>query len=66
MSDFDFFSIVDINKRKKRSHGKRRNGNFKRKHKTVLTRFGLNILLNSGRHQMITKLAACQFLHFVS
>ena len=35
-----------------------KNGNFKRKRKTVLSLFNLNILLNSGRHQMISKLAS--------
>ena len=35
-----------------------KNGNFKRKHKTVLSLFDLNILLNSGRHQMLSKLAS--------
>ena len=58
MPDFDAFSLLDIIKRNKRSHGKRKNGNFKRKHKTVLTLFDLNILLNSGRHQMLSKLAS--------
>ena len=58
MPDFDAFSLLDINKRNKRSHGKRKNGNFKRKHKTVLFLFDLNILLNSGRHQMLCKLAS--------
>ena len=37
MPDFDAFSLLDIKKRNKRSHGKRKNGNFKRKHKTVLS-----------------------------
>ena len=37
---------------------KRKNGKFKRKHKTVLSLFDLNILLNSGRHQMLSKLAS--------
>ena len=36
----------------------RKNGNFKRKHKTVLTLFDLNIVLNFGRHQMLSKLAS--------
>ena len=45
MPDFDAFSLLDIKKRNKRSHGKRKNGNFKRKHKTVLSLFDLNILL---------------------
>ena len=50
-----FFSLLDIKKRIKRSHGKRKNSNFKRKHETVLSLFDLNILLNSGRHQMLSK-----------
>ena len=58
MSDFNAFSLSDIKKRNKRSHGKHKNGNFKRKHKTVLSLFDLNILLNSGRHQMLSKLAS--------
>ena len=57
MPYFDAFSLLDIKKRNKRSHGKRKNGNFKRKHKTVLSVFDLNILLNCGRHQMLSKLA---------
>ena len=57
MPDFDAFSLLDIKKRNKRSHGKRKNGNFKRKHKTVLSLFDLNILLNSGRHQMLASLS---------
>ena len=36
MPDFDAFSLLDIKKRNKRFHGKRKNGKFKRKHKTVL------------------------------
>ena len=57
MPDFDDLSLLDIKKRNKRSHGKRKNGNFKRKHKTVLSRFDLHILLNSGRHLILSKLA---------
>ena len=56
--DSNAFSLLDIRKRNKRSHGKRKNGNFKRKHKTVLYLFDLKILLNSGRHQMLSKLAS--------
>ena len=52
------FYLLDIKKHNKRSHGKRKNGIFKRKHKTVLSLFDLNILLNSGRHQMLSKLAS--------
>ena len=58
MPDFDAFFLLDIKKRNKRSHGKRKNGNFKRKHKTVLSLFDLNILLNSGRHQLLSKLVS--------
>ena len=58
MPDFDAFLLLDIKKGNKRSHGKRKNGNFTRKHKTVLSRFYLNILLISGRHQMLSKLAS--------
>ena len=58
MPDLDAFSLLDIKKRNKRSHGKRKNGNFKRKHKTVLSLFDLNILCNSGCHQMLSKLAS--------
>ena len=57
MPDFDAFSLLDIKRRNKRSHGKRKNGNFKRKNKTVLSLFDLNILLNSGRHLLLSKLA---------
>ena len=58
MPDFDAFLLLDIKKGNKRSHGKRKNGNFTRKHKTVLSLFYLNILLNSGRHQILSKLAS--------
>ena len=58
MADFDAFFLLDIKKRNKRSHGKRKNGNFKRKHKTVLSLFDLNIVLNSGHHQLLSKLAS--------
>ena len=36
-SDFDDFCLLDIKKRNKRSHGKRKNGNFKRKYKSVIS-----------------------------
>ena len=53
-----FFPFQILKKRNKQSHGKRKSGNFKRKHKIVLSLFDLNILLNSGRHQMFSKLAS--------
>ena len=58
MQDFDVFSLLDIKKHNKRSCGKRKNGNYILKHKTVLSLFDLNILFNSGHHQMLSKLAS--------
>ena len=58
MPDFDTFSVLDIKKRNKRSHGKRKNGNLNVNIKLFLYLFDLNILLNSGRHQMLSKLAS--------
>ena len=52
------FSLLDINKRNRRSHGKRKNGNFKRKHKTVLTLSELNKLVRFGRHSMFSRLSS--------
>ena len=40
-----FFSLLDIRKRNKRSHGKGKNGNLKRKNKRVLTLSDLSIIL---------------------
>ena len=58
MPNFDMFSLLDIKKRKRQSHGKRKNGNFKRKHKTVLTLLELNKLLKFGRHNMLSRLSS--------
>ena len=38
--------------------GGRRDGGFKRKHETVSSLFGLNILLGSGRHHVLSGLAS--------
>ena len=52
-----FFSLLDIRKRNKRSHGKRKNGNLKCKDKHVLTLSGLIIVLkHSGRHMALSRL----------
>ena len=52
-----FFSFLDIRKRNKRSHGKRKNGNLKRKNKLVLTLLELSIILkHSGRHMALSRL----------
>ena len=42
----------------RRSHGKRKNGNVRRKHKIILNLSELNILLKSGRPQMLSKLSS--------
>ena len=50
-----FFSLLD--KRNNRSHGKRKNGNLKRKNKHVLTLSELSIVLkHSGRHMALSRL----------
>ena len=52
-----FFSLLDIHKRNNRSHGKRKNGNLKRKNKHVLTLSELSIILkHSGRHMALSRL----------
>ena len=58
MTDFDVYSLLDIKKGMRRYHGKRKNGNFRRKHKIILNLSELNILLMSGRHQMLSKLSS--------
>ena len=60
MSDFDVFSLSDIRRRNRRSRGKGKNGNLKRKHKnkTFWARTDLWKILESGRHQMLSKLSS--------
>ena len=60
MPDFDVFSLLDIRRRNRRSRGKRKNGNLKRKHKnkTFWTLTDLWKILKSGRHQMLSKLSS--------
>ena len=53
MPDFDVFSLLDIKKVRER-----KNGSFRRKHKIILNLSELTILLQSGRHQMLSKLAS--------
>ena len=49
--------LLDIRKRNNRSHGKRKNGNLKRKNKHVLTLLELNIILKHyGRHMALSRL----------
>ena len=63
MPDFDIFSVLDIKKRKSRSHGKRKDGNIKRK---ICTEKRLNISLkdlsialnNHGRHGLFSFLSS--------
>ena len=58
--DFDVFSLLDIRRRNRRSRGKRKNGNLKRKHKnkTFWTLTDLWKILKSGRRQMLSKLSS--------
>ena len=60
MHDFDVFSLLDIRRRNRRFHGKRKNGNLKRKHKntTFWTLTDLWKILKYGRHQMLSKLSS--------
>ena len=55
-----FFSLFDIRKRNRRSCGKRKNGNLKRKHKnkTFWTLADLCKNLKFGRHQKLSKLSS--------
>ena len=57
MPDFYVFSLLDIRKRNNPSHGKRQNGNLKRKNKHVLSLSELRIILkHSGRHMALSRL----------
>ena len=58
MSDFDVFSLLEIQKRKRRSHGKRQKGNDKRKRcaaqKSGTSLYNLSSKLREhGRHAML-------------
>ena len=66
MPDFDVFSLLDIHRRNRRSRGKRKNGNLKRKHKnkTFWTLTDLWKILKSGRHQMLSKLSSLSIASF--
>ena len=57
--DIDIFSILNIRKRKSRSHGIMRNGDIKRKSRVHLSIADLNLILSkSGRHQMLSRLTS--------
>ena len=60
--DFDVISLLDIHRRNtfRRSRGKRKYGNLKRKHKnkTFWTLTDLWKILKSGRHQILSKLSS--------
>ena len=60
MPDFYVFSLLNIRRRNRRSRGKRKNGNLKRKHKikTFWTLTDLWKIIKSGRHQMLSKLSS--------
>lgn len=53
--DIDIFSILSLKKRKRRSHGRRKNGNIKRRSRAALSVRELHrIFKNSGRHRMLS------------
>lgn len=55
----DIFSICSIRKRKSRSHGKRKNGNIKRKNRLYLNVKDFDIIKKqSGKHTMLSRLSA--------
>lgn len=57
--NIDIFSILNIRKRKSRSHGCRKNGNIKRKSRINMSVADLDVILkNSGRHSMLSRLTS--------
>ena len=57
LSSIDIFSLFDHRKRKRRSHGKKRNRNIKRKNRKYLTiQHCFNILNSSGKHKLLSSL----------
>ena len=60
MPHFDIFSLLDIRRRNRRSRGKHKYGNLKRKHKnkTFWTLTDLWKILKSGHYQMLSKLSS--------
>ena len=66
MPDFDMFSLLEVRKRNRRSRGKLKNGNLKRKHKhkTFWTLAGFYKFLKSGRQQNLSKLSTLSIASF--
>ena len=63
---FFFFVLLDIRKHNEGSHGKRKNGNLKRKNQQVLTLSDLSITFkHSGQHIALSLLLLFLSLHFV-
>ena len=62
-TSIDIFSIFSIRKRKSRSHGKRINGNVKRKSRKFISISELhNIRMQSGKHAMLSRLTSLSLL----
>jgi hypothetical protein len=58
-TDNDVFELLEIRKRKSRSHGSRTNGNIRRKSRVRSSIHDLQINLKlSGRHAMLSRLAS--------
>ena len=64
MPDFDVFSLVDTRKLNRRSRGKRKNGNLKRKHENKFFWILADLckILKSGRYQMLSKLSSLSYI----
>jgi hypothetical protein len=57
LRSIDIFSLYDHRKRKRRSHGKLKNGNIKRRNRKYLTlQHCYNILTSSGKHKLLAAL----------
>lgn len=57
--DIDVFNILSITKRKRRSHGRRKNHNIKRKSKSSISMSELfSIYKHSGRHALLSRVTS--------
>ena len=55
--DIDIFNILSLKRRKRRSHGRRKNGNIKRKSRVSMSVRELHrIFKSSGRHRLLSRL----------
>jgi hypothetical protein len=58
-NNIDIFALFKQRRRKTRSHGRRINGNIKRKHRRILNMTQChNILVNNGKHRLLNSLCS--------